>query len=63
MGEEEGSLVRQIAKERKRRIAEKGETNKDIRYKYEHKYDTKTNAKVVVVVVVYCLKYKVHNYT
>ena len=40
MGEEEGSLVRQIAKERKRRIAEKGETNKDIRYKYEHKYDT-----------------------
>ena len=29
---------------------------------YDHKCDTKTNAKVVVVVV-YCLKYKVHNYT
>ena len=38
VGEEEGSLVRQIAKERKRRIAEKGETMwPQMWYKYERK--------------------------
>ena len=56
MGEEEGSLVRQIAKERKRRIAEKGETNKDtngdtnmnhIMIQCDHKCDTNTNAKLL----------------
>ena len=34
MGEEEGAVVRQIAKERKRKTTEKGETNTEHKYNY-----------------------------
>ena len=34
MGEEEGAVVRQIAKERKRKNTEKGETNTEHKYNY-----------------------------